>query len=596
MASSTVTPRATGQVKSDARLAGVILGIWLIPWALLTIAAKLAGGKPTASPIDIINPARLMSVYHADGDKVVVPHLVAAYGDTSMWLFWTVLVGVVALFGGGGAMLLLYWRGGLPTFGASRFFVPKNLQRNSRWAGRYDLRGMRVRGPRPGCMIMGRRGTSLIATEKETSVLVIGPTRSGKTSGLVIPNLFEWDGPAIVTSTKSELVDITGGFRQSVGPVYVYDPTGEVSDQYQSVTWSPLVGCDNLDYAWMMASWLCAGLQQGGSGKSDNDWSHWAESGKLLIAPLLYVAARTGNHNIVDVRTWIHAFDLATPMTILQEMLAEDDTPNSDPERAIGMLMSIDQRPEKERGTVFSTVMRIFSPLNEKPVAESAMTSRFNPEEFLRRKGTLYLCTPRQAPERIASLFVGILMTVVTKSYGIANTMPRGRLDPELGLFLDELANVIPIEDLPSLASQGAGRGVMLMSIVQDFSQLRNRYGNDKANSILNNHPAKIVLPGISDPETTEIVAKMVGKGEYTDVQISRNEGKTNRSYSSRQDQMASPDALRQLQEGTGILLYKGKPPTIVKLRPWFADKRFKELARRRFFKNADYVTYRKAS
>jgi type IV secretory pathway TraG/TraD family ATPase VirD4 len=239
--------------------------------------------------------------------------------------------------------------------------------------------------------------------------------------------------------------------------------------------------------------------------------------------------------------------------------------------------------------------MRIFSPLNEKPVAESAMTSRFNPEEFIKRKGTLYLCTPRQAPERIASLFVGILMTVVTKAYGMANHMPRGRLEPELGLFLDELANVIPIEDLPSLASQGAGRGVMLMSIVQDFSQLRNRYGADKANSILNNHPAKIVLPGISDPETTEIVAKMVGKGEYTDVQISNNDGKTNRSYSLRQDQMASPDALRQLQEGTGILLYKGKPPTIVRLRPWFADRRFKELARRRFFKNADYVAYRKA-
>ncbi|MFZ2032653.1 MAG: TraM recognition domain-containing protein, partial [Candidatus Dormiibacterota bacterium] len=42
-----------------------------------------------------------------------------------------------------------------------------------------------------------------------------------------------------------------------------------------------------------------------------------------------------------------------------------------------------------------------------------------------------------------------------------------------LGLFLDELANIVPIDDLPGLASQGAGRGVLLMSIVQDLSQLR---------------------------------------------------------------------------------------------------------------------------
>lgn len=594
---ATVAPHQ-GSRKNDLILLGAVVALWLVPWLLLTMAAKIAGGVPTASPIDFINPSRIANTYKADGNSIVWWHLVGAHGPIAVWLFWASLVVLVSAAVAAGTAATLFWKGGMPAFGASSFFVPRKLSRASRWANWSDLRTLRVKGPRRGSFIIGRRGTSLIATEKETSVLVIGPTRSGKTSGLVVPNLFEWDGPAVVTSTKSELVDITGAYRQSVGPVYVYDPTGEISDQYQSVTWSPITGCQNLDYAWMVAAWLCAGLQQNSSGKSDNDWSHWAESGKLLIAPLLYTAASTGNHTIIDVRTWIHAFDLGTPMAILQEQLAAEENPqNSDPERAIGMLTSIDQRPEKERGTVFSTVMRIFSVFNEKPVAQSAMTSRFNPDEFLKRKGTLYLCTPRQAPERVASLFVGILMTIVTRAYLHANTMPRGRLDPELGLFLDELANVVPIEELPSLASQGAGRGVMLMSIVQDMSQLRARYGNDKANSILNNHGAKCVLPGISDPETTEIVAKMVGKSDYTDVSLTHQaDGKSQKQYSLRQDQMATPDALRQLPDGTAIVLYRGKPPTIVKLRPWFLDKRFTELAQRRFFKNADYVSFKQAS
>jgi type IV secretory pathway TraG/TraD family ATPase VirD4 len=218
---------------------------------------------------------------------------------------------------------------------------------------------------------------------------------------------------------------------------------------------------------------------------------------------------------------------------------------------------------------------------NERPVAASAMTSRFDPQAFLRRRGTLYLCTPRQSAERVASLFVGILMTVVTCAYGLAAAQPRGRLHPELGLFLDELANVVPIEDLPALASQGAGRGVLLMSIVQDFSQLRARYGGDRANSILNNHGCKVVLPGISDPETADVIAKLVGRSDYTDVQVSHHDGRASRSYSLRQDQMATPDALRQLQEGTGIVLYRGRPPTIVRLRPWYQDRRLSELVRR---------------
>jgi type IV secretion system protein VirD4 len=312
----------------------------------------------------------------------------------------------------------------------------------------------------------------MFATQPETSVLVIGPTRSGKTSGLVIPNLFDWNGPVIATSTKSELVELTAGYRQSVGPVHVYDPTGEIGDRFCTVTWSPITGCDDLDRAWTVASWLCAALQQGG-GRGDNDWAHWAESGKLLIAPLLYVAAVTG-HTIVDVRTWVHGFDIATPITLLEELLLDPATVgDADPVRAMSMLASVDQRPERERGTVFSTVMRIFNVFTERAVAESAMSSRFEPEEFLRRRGTLYLCTPRQTPERVASLFVGILMTVVSAAYALSDANPERRNSAGLGLFLDELANVVPIEDLPALASQGAGRGVMLMSIVQDLSQLR---------------------------------------------------------------------------------------------------------------------------
>src|SRR6202050_413861 len=142
---------------------------------------------------------------------------------------------------------------------------------------------------------------------------------------------------------------------------------------------------------------------------------------RTLIAPLLYVAAVTG-HTIVDVRTWIHGFDIATPVSILEDVLLDPAiVGDADPIRAMSMLSSVDQRPERERGTVFSTVMRIFNVFTERAVAESALSSRFEPQEFLRRRGTLYLCTPRQTPERIASLFVGILMSVVTAAY----TLPR---------------------------------------------------------------------------------------------------------------------------------------------------------------------------
>jgi type IV secretion system protein VirD4 len=502
--------------RGDLILLGAVATAWLLPWLLLTGAATVSGGHPDVSPVDFVNPVRLVGLYQTDGNAVVWWHLVGATQPTHVWLFVAFIIAALLVMLAAVVAGLLAWAGGVPGVGAAMLLVPGRLERTSRWATWRDLRPLQARRARPGSLILGRRGAHLIATQPETSVLVIGPTRSGKTSGLVVPNLLEWHGPAIVTSTKSELVDLTAVHRRSGGPVSVYDPTGETGGCADTVSWSPLAGCEVLDVAWTVAAWLCAGLQQGG-GRADNDWAHWAESGKLLIAPLLYVAAAC-DRTIVDVRDWIHCFDLETPSALLAERAAAQADRDSDPQRALAMLTSIDHRPERERGTVFSTVMRIFSVFNERAVAESAMTSRFDPDRFLRERGTLYLCTPRQSPERIASLFVGILMTVVTRAYALAATAPQRRLQPELGLFLDELANVVPIEELRSLASQGAGRGVVLMSIIQDFSQLRARYGSDRANSILNNHGCKVVLPGISDPETTDVIAKLVGRAEYTDV------------------------------------------------------------------------------
>src|SRR6202049_2025828 len=399
------------QTWRDLRFAASVVALWLGAWVLLTAATWMAGGAPSASPLAFIDPSRM---FRGLGSACVAVRWWALVDPTSsvlVWKFWSSLVLAVAAGFGCGIGL---WR--LLLGSGHGYMRSRRVVRSAHWALSRDLRALRSRKGRNGVFLVGASRRRMLTTQSETSVLVIGPTRSGKTSGLVIPNLFDWDGPAIATSTKSELVELTAGHRQSMCPVHVYDPTGEIGGRFRTCPCAPITGCEALDHAWTVASWLCAALQQGG-GRGDNDWAHWAESGKLLIAPLLYVAAVTG-HTIVDVRMWIHGFDIATPIGLLEELLLDPATVgDADPVRAMSMLVSVDQRPERERGTVFSTVMRIFNVFTERAVAESGMCSRFEAEEFLRCRGTLYLCTPRQTPERVASLFVGILMTVVTSAY-----------------------------------------------------------------------------------------------------------------------------------------------------------------------------------
>ena len=82
-------------------------------------------------------------------------------------------------------------------------------------------------------------------------ILVIAPTRAGKTTRFVIPWLLEHDGPAIVTSTKRDVLDVTRRWRSHLGQVWVYDPFNQ-----DTCSWDPLDGCADWSGALRQATWL----------------------------------------------------------------------------------------------------------------------------------------------------------------------------------------------------------------------------------------------------------------------------------------------------------------------------------------------------
>jgi len=75
----------------------------------------------------------------------------------------------------------------------------------------------------------------------------------------------------------------------------------------------------------------------------------------------------------------------------------------------------------------------------------------------------------------------------------------ESRSTRHLLLVLDEAANIAPIPNLDEIASTGAGQGVQLLSVFQDLAQVRSRYG-DRAQTIVNNHRAKLFGAGVSRP------------------------------------------------------------------------------------------------
>jgi type IV secretory pathway TraG/TraD family ATPase VirD4 len=67
-------------------------------------------------------------------------------------------------------------------------------------------------------------------------------------------------------------------------------------------------------------------------------------------------------------------------------------------------------------------------------------------------------------------------------------------------LLLDEAANSAPLTKLPQYAATLRSRDVQVVTIFQDYGQVVRRWGRDNARSILNNHVARVLLPGMATP------------------------------------------------------------------------------------------------
>ena len=228
-------------------------------------------------------------------------------------------------------------------------------------------------------------------------------------------------------------------------------------------------------------------------------------------------------------------------------------------------------REERQRGSVFATAESVLGAFSDPSVLASASTNEIVPARLLDGgSATVYLCAPSHEQERLQPVFVAILRQLLDAAF--AQAAARGLLDPPLLVVLDEAANVAPIAALDRLASTAAGHGVQLVSVFQDIAQIEARYGA-RAGTVVNNHRAKVLLSGISDPATLEHVSRLVGDSEQWSTSMSVDPyGGWSRHDSPQTRPLAPAAALRGIAPGEGVLIYGHLPPARITLRPWFAD------------------------
>ena len=151
-----------------------------------------------------------------------------------------------------------------------------------------------------------------LAAETAQSLVVVGPTQSGKTTSLAVPAILGWRGPVLAASVKSDLLRHTLGTRAHLGQVWCIDPTG--STGARASTWSPLTGCGQWREACRASAELCEAAKSEGTTADGEFW--YATAGKLL-APL-FVAAALDGRTMADVVRWVDTQEVGEVAAILE--------------------------------------------------------------------------------------------------------------------------------------------------------------------------------------------------------------------------------------------------------------------------------------
>lgn len=410
--------------------------------------------------------------------------------------------------------------------------------------------------------LLGRsKGREVWATV-EDSILLIGPPRSGKGLHIVINAILDAPGAVITTSTRPDNLTATMRARERVGPVAVFDPQRLAAGLPAGMKWSPVRGCEDPLTAMIRATGLATATNFGSVSGGD----FWQGKTAAAIQGLLHAAALDGRDAATLYQWALNPTAAADAVRVLQ----------SHPGAAPGWAESLDamlQADPKTRDSIWQGVSLSFSAFADPRVLDAVTpgpNDRFDPEAFIRDRGTLYLLATGAGAGASSALVAAFIEDLVETGRKIAATSPGTRLDPPMLLALDEIGNLAPLPSLPTLMAEGGGTGITTLPVLQSLAQAREKWGENNANALWDASIVKIILGGASNSRDLQDLSSLIGeRDEITDSVTIGEQGHRSAQRSIRRVSVMPPDVIRTLPFGTGVVMLRTARPIVTDLRAW---------------------------
>ena len=396
-----------------------------------------------------------------------------------------------------------------------------------------------------------RVGALRVWSSIEDVLCVFGGPRTGKT-GYLAGRVIDAPGAVLVTSTRTDLHELTAALRARRGPVFVFNAVG-LGGLASTITFDPLTGCTEPVTAAERATDLLAAVSAPGGGGEREFWSAQA---RRVLAALLHAAA-LGGLGMREVLSWV-----ADPQGAQREVnsLMRRSTEPAYAQDAAQFLTTND----RTQTSITSTIMPALGWLASPAAATAAQAGAgFDVAKLLRTRATVYLLGAEET--HAAPLVTALTGHIAREARRIAARHPTGRLDPPLTLALDEAALISPVP-LDSWTADMGGRGVTILAAFQSRAQLIARWGTTGAAIILNNTAAVMVFGGTRDRDDLDYWATLAGDRDEPVTSFDEHGRRISRTV--RKVPVLAAAQLANLPPGRVVVFRRGMAPVIGRVRP----------------------------
>ena len=487
-------------------------------------------------------------------DPLKIPQFVWYYrGDPQV---------VRAMAGGliGGGLLLIgliyaLWARGAPLHGAARFARESEVKRH----------GFRARSG----IVLGRKGGRFLTFGGSEHVIVEAPTRSGKGTGIVIPNLLTWQGSVVVLDVKRENYDASAGFRAHYGQdVYLFNPTDR---EGRTARYNPLayINRDDPDDVIIELQKIATMLFVA----PDHGEAFWSNG------------ARTG---FAGVGAWIaETSDEPLTMGAIYRHLNQGDARSffkrelGNPELKLSVgcrtaLADFAGGSDNSFADVKKTITNVLG-LWLNPLVDAATSaSDFDLRQLRKKPISIYLGVSPDELDRIAPLYNLLFQQLIDLN---VRELPGEATPIPVLVILDEFARLGRASVIASAFSYVAGYGIRLLPVIQSRSQLRGVYGEHVADEIVANCGVEVAFTPKELRVANDLSERIgyVGQDSITkSLTINGLLANRSKSISEQRRALMLPQELMQFSADKLILLRGGIPPIIGSKIAYFSSRFFK--------------------